>query len=358
MKLFKQLLVAPAALGLMAPMAANAGSLPNGVEAGAFSATTVMSGTAFFTTGSVGDGGESDNQEELYMQYAYELNLDSTFTGEDNLHVGIEAGNADGPLNGMDSAIDSGDGLRVASMFYAFPVGQLEVTVGPKLLQDDVLAATTSAYSDTFKLGAMPFSQAGEEEGPGIAVSYANDNGWVASASYISVDGIDSTVGISGDGQDVSTLTLGWNGDNGFGGGIAITSNDGEGTSAMRGTAISSRLDPTNGYDTFGGGVYYTPDSIPATISVSFDTTDPEVGFDSTDLFIGIDYSVGAGTLSAAYNTTDVDGGSDDLDTTGFEVSYSYPLNDYVTITPGFFTVEDNTGDDDSGVVVETAFSF
>jgi len=34
-------------------------------------------------------------------------------------------------------------------------------------------------------------------------------------------------------------------------------------------------------------------------------------------------------------------------------------LNDNVSITPGFFTVEDtSTGDDDSGVVVETAFSF
>jgi len=342
MKLFQQLLVAPAALGLMAPMAVNADGLPNGVEAGAFSATSQMSGTAFFTTGSVGNGGTSDNQEELYMQYAYELDLDSSFTGEDVLHVGIEAGSASGPLAEMDSAIDSGNSLNVASLFYAFPVGQMEVTVGPLLLQDDVLAATTSAYSGTFRLSAMPFSEAGDETGPGAAVSYSNDNGWVASASYISVDGTDSTKGISGDGEDVSTITIGWDGD-GFGGGLAIASNDGEGSST--------------GYDTFGGGVYYSPDSIPATISVAYDTTDPETGSDQTDLFIGVDYEVGSGTLSAAYNSTDVDGG-DTLDTTGFEVSYSYPLNDYVTITPGFFTVEDNTGDDDSGVVVETAFSF
>ena len=61
--------------------------------------------------------------------------------------------------------------------------------------------------------------------------------------------------------------------------------------------------------------------------------------------------------LSAAYNETDVDGGST-ADVTGFEVSYTYSLNDNVTIPPGFFTVEDNTGDDDSGVVVETVFSF
>jgi len=328
----------------MAPMAVNADSLPNGVEAGSFSATTSMSGTAFFTTGSVGNGGKTDTQEELYMQYAYELDLNSSFTGEDNLYVGIEAGSASGPLAELDSAIAGDGSLNVASLFYAFPVGQMSVTVGPLLLQDDVLAATTSAYSGTFRLSAMPFSEAGNESGPGAAVSYSNDNGWVASASYISVDGTDSTKGISGDGEDVSTLTLGWNKpEGGFGGGLAIASNDGEGTAA--------------GYDTFGGGVYFKPDSIPATISVSYDTTDPETGSDQTDLFIGVDYEVGAGTLSAAYNSTDVDGG-DTQDQTGFEVSYSYPLNDYVTITPGFFTVEDNTGDDDSGVVVETAFKF
>ena len=39
--------------------------------------------------------------------------------------------------------------------------------------------------------------------------------------------------------------------------------------------------------------------------------------------------------------------------------SYTYSLNDSVTLTPGFFTVEDtSTGDDDTGVVLETAFSF
>jgi len=336
MKLFQRLLVAPAALGLMAPVAANADT--------AFTSTTSLSGSAYFTVGSVSDGGTSDTEEELYMQYAYGIDLDSSFTGEDVLHVGIEAGNASGPLANMDSAIEDGDTLSVASMFYAFPVGELEVTVGPKLLQDDVLAATTSAYSDAFRLGAMPFSQAGEEEGPGVAVSYSNDNGVVASVSFISVGGSNSTTGIGADdADDVATFTLGYNGE-GFGGGVVLATNDGDG-----GTA---------GYDTFGGGIYYSPESFPATISVAYDTTDPETGADATDLFFGVDYEVGPGTLSAAYNSTDVDG-SDSADSTGFEVSYSYDINDSVTITPGFFTVEDtSTGDDDSGVVVETAFSF
>ncbi|AIQ96601.1 porin [Prochlorococcus sp. MIT 0801] len=336
MKLFSRLLVAPAALGLMAPVAANADS--------AFSSTTTLSGSAVFTVGSVADGGTADNQEELYMQYAYGLDINTSFTGEDLFTAGIITGNASGPLANMDSAETGGGTLSVSSLYYAFPVGDLSVTAGPLVDQDDVVAATTSAYSDAFRLGSMPYSLAGSETGPGLGVAYSNDNGVVASVSFVSVGGNDSTVGIGADnGDDVSTFTLGYNGD-GFGGGLVIASNDGEAG--------------TTGYDTFGGGIYYTPESIPATISIAYDTKDPEgTAKDETDLFIGIDYEVGPGTLSAAYNETDVDGGSD-KDVTGFEVSYTYAVNDSVTITPGFFTVEDNTGDDDSGVVVETVFSF
>jgi len=339
MKLFQRLLVAPAALGLMAPVAVNADT--------AFSSTTSLSGGAFFTVGSVADGGTGDTQEELYMQYAYGIDVNSSFTGEDLLYAGIETGNASGPLANMDSAVNpaTDDVLSVTSLYYAFPVGELAVTAGPLVDQDDVVAATSSAYSDTFRLGAMPYSLAGSETGPGIGVAYANDGGWVASASFVSESGNSSTVGINSDsGDDVATVTFGYNGD-GFGGGLVLATNDGDDTTT------------NDGYDTFGGGIYYSPESFPATISIAYDTKDPETGSDETDLFVGIDYETGPGTLSVAYNTTDVDGGSAS-DTTGFEVSYSYALNDNVTITPGFFTVEDTTGDDDSGIVVETAFSF
>jgi len=336
MKLFSRLLVAPAALGLMAPVAVNADT--------AFSSTTTLSGSAFFTTGSVSDGGPFDTEEELYMQYAYGLDINSSFTGDDLLSAGLVAGNASGPLEFMDSA-ESTD-LALTSLFYNFPIGDLEVTVGPLVDQDDVVAATSSAYSDAFRLGSMPFSLAGIETGPGVGVAYSSDNGIVASVSFVSTDGDDSSIGIGGDeGDDVTTLTLGYNGDV-FGGGLVVTSQDGEGTGE-------------NGeYSTLGGGIYFSPESFPATISVAYDTVEADdLGVEATDLFVGVDFEVGPGTLSAAYNSTDVDDG-DDADTTGFEVSYSYAINDNVTITPGFFTVEDNIGDDDTGVVVETAFSF
>jgi len=336
MKLFQRLLVAPAALGLMAPVAVNADT---------FSSTTTLGGSAFFTTGSV-ENGTGDTNEELYMQYAYGLDMTSSFTGEDSLYVGMEAGNASGPLASMDSATaTTGSAVTVHSAFYNFPIGDLAVTAGPLVDQDDVVGATTSKYSDAFRLGSMPFSLAGSETGPGVGLTYANDSGVVLSASFVADDGDDSTKGINADtGNDVTTLTLGYDGD-GFGGGLVLASNDGD-----VGTA---------GYDTFGIGGYYSPESIPATISVAYDTKDPETGSDESDIFVGVDYEVGPGTLSVAWNSSEVDDSSDSTDSTGFEVSYSYAINDNVTITPGFFTVEETTStDEDSGVVVETVFSF
>jgi len=340
MKLFQRLLVAPAALSLMAPIAANADT--------AFSSSTTLSGGAYFTTGSV-SAGTGDEDEEMYMQYAYAIDFNSSFTGEDLLYVGVETGNASGPLENMDSATGGGGTIGLHSIYYSFPVGDVSVTTGPLLDQDDVVAVTTSAYSDAFRLGSMPYSLAGSETGPGVGVSYSTGSGIVASASFVAADGQLSDAGINTDtGNDVTTLTVGYDGD-GFGGGLVIASNDGD---------VADDDGNATGYDTFGGGIYYSPDSVPATISLAYDTIDPEDGDEATDLFVGVDYEVGPGTLSAAWHTTEVDDDNDDTDVSGYEVSYTFPINDNVSVTPGIFSVEDGNSEDDSGVVVETAFSF
>ena len=134
MKFFQRLLVAPAALGLMAPVAVNADT--------AFSSTTSLSGGAVFTIGSVADGGTTDTEEELYMQYGYGLDVTSSFTGEDMLYMGMETGNASGPLASMDSSVGGTGAITLHSLYYAFPVGDLSVTAGPLLDQDDVVAVS------------------------------------------------------------------------------------------------------------------------------------------------------------------------------------------------------------------------
>ena len=95
MKLFQRLLVAPAALGLMAPLAANADvtaisndsdfssevieARVDGVEAqlgeimaGQFSSSTTMSGKAAFITGYVDDDSETDT-DSITLEYMYQL---------------------------------------------------------------------------------------------------------------------------------------------------------------------------------------------------------------------------------------------------------------------------------------------
>ena len=133
MKLFQRLLVAPAALGLLSPMAVSAnevnlndisnysdeeieinsnsfGNYPTsnpllaGGEGmhrghdGGFSETTTASFSADFAIGAV-DGlgistGVTDGNEQLTAEYGFQIDLNTSFTGEDSLDIAIDAGNA------------------------------------------------------------------------------------------------------------------------------------------------------------------------------------------------------------------------------------------------------------------------
>ena len=70
----------------------------NNFEAGAFSSTTSMDGKAIFWIGGV-DGAHKLNDSSLgdgieYVQtgYTYTMNLNTSFTGDDNLYVRLKAG--------------------------------------------------------------------------------------------------------------------------------------------------------------------------------------------------------------------------------------------------------------------------
>ena len=75
---------------------------------------------------------------------------------------------------------------------------------------------------------------------------------------------------------------------------------------------------------------------------------------DADAIFAGLTFEeVGPGSVSLGMASTDT---SED-DFYQYELSYSYPLNDGMTITPGLFIAE-TAGDDETGVVVTTSFSF
>jgi len=340
MKLFQQLLIAPAALGLLAPLAANADVLEHkgqDLNAGAFSSATKMSGSSVFTTGFIDTAATADNK--LTSEYNYKVDLNTSFTGSDNLYVGVEAGNQNQLV--MDSQVNyNGNGLNVGSLYYQFPVGDFTVTAGPLFDQDDVISATTSIYSSAFRLGEMPWGTAGDT-GAGVGISYLADNGWNGSFNLLSQVGSGevSTVGaFTEEGTDMYTASVGYDAAN-YGGGVVYTAED---------QVASDTKD-----ESFGVGIYFRPDGFP-TISLSLDKLDDENGENSTDFFIGLDHPVGDGTLSAAWQARDNAG----TDLTNYEVYYNYPINDGVAVQGGIFSEEANGADNTQGVVVETFFSF
>ena len=64
----------------------------NNFEAGSFSSTTTMDGKAVFAVGGVDGGDTIGGSEALSYAYVYKMNLNTSFTGDDNLYVRLSAG--------------------------------------------------------------------------------------------------------------------------------------------------------------------------------------------------------------------------------------------------------------------------
>ena len=164
MKLFKSLLVAPATLGLLAPIAATAtevnlndisnysngeielssdsfNPLPTnnpllaGGEGlhddhdGSFSTTTTASFSADFVIGAE-DGGTATTDDAISAGYGFQIDLNTSFTGEDSLDISIDAGSTE--VVGIDE-FDINDGnetLAVDGISYTFPLAGITYVVG------------------------------------------------------------------------------------------------------------------------------------------------------------------------------------------------------------------------------------
>jgi len=235
MKLFQRLLVAPAALGLMAPLAANADvtaiskdsdlsseviqARVDGVEAqlgeiaaGQFSSSTKMSGKAAFITGYVDDDAEVGT-DEMTMEFMYQLNLNTSFTGEDNLYTRLKSGNVSDHFKDKGqgtylSATNDKASVTVDKLWYQFPVGDsLQVWVGPKIENYYMLASAPSIYKPVTKQFALGGngSAYGSSTSPGFGAAWTqevddpSDARFGISANYTSKDGASSDKGLSGD---------------------------------------------------------------------------------------------------------------------------------------------------------------
>ena len=166
--------------------------------------------------------------EALTFTYAYDIDLNTSFTGEDYLYVGIETGNSSALIDfTSESSVVGGDTLSVASMYYQFPLGEFQIAVGPELDSDDLMPTKTSAYSDDFffesQYGLKSNFFASQGTGPGFAVARTFDNGWVFRRYYRywrKLTKWDKPTKVL-----IITLSLGYDADN-YGGGLVFQNSD------------------------------------------------------------------------------------------------------------------------------------
>tara|TARA_Y100001968_G_scaffold266614_1_gene256226 strand:+ start:427 stop:1716 length:1290 start_codon:yes stop_codon:yes gene_type:complete len=429
MKLFQRLLVAPAALGLMAPLAANADVTPvakdsdlnseviqarvDGVEAqlgeimaGQFSSSTKMSGKAAFITGYVDNNAAGTASDEITFEYMYQLNLNTSFTGSDNLYTRIKSGNV-GDTSGtvghfvdkgqgtyLSAANSNGDVLKVDKLWYQFPVGDsLTVWVGPKIENYYMLASAPSIYKPVTKQFALGGngSAYGSSTSPGFGAAWTQDVSdpsearWAVSANYSAKNGGQSTSehGLFGDETESFVLTKveygsprwqvslatsfkdGWDNDGYYQSALATASPNVAANSSMTAYAIRGYWKPEVSGSIPEIQVGYDWASIDGAAVGEADETDGwMVGLGWKDLFIdGNRAGVAFGSRQSASSRKGVTTSDPEEDNSVWEAYYTFKINDGVSVTPAIFGGTDLTNaagtvTDVDGAVLLTEFRF
>ena len=388
MKLFKSLLVAPATLGLLAPMSATANEVTisdfspaeqlaitnsrvdglearlNNIEAGSFSETTSASFSVDFGLGAVDGLGNTTtstdgSNEALSAVYGFQIDLTTSFTGEDSLDISIDAGNAGGatsPLGELDLNGPTGtDELTVDGVSYTFPVGdETTVVVGAQGTDGSVLFTTACTYGGP----SNTLDDCGNVQSNFVGL------GTTLGASYAFTDEFTMAVGYAGDGKTATTGLLTKEGSDAWGlnaayttdtYGISATYANVEGTYALKTGQMADTSVALNGY--------FSPEGFPS-ISAGYEFTDiggAGVNADEkTSFFVGLQFDeVGPGSAGVAVGTQgSITEGNDEA--LMYEAYYSYPVNDGMTITPLVYAKEatSSTDEDETGIMVKTSFSF
>ncbi len=382
MKLFKSLLVAPAALGLLAPMSATAnevtindfnpaveetllaggeGLVDNHSHDGGFSETTTASFSADMAIGAVDGQGTSstqtDGQEAITAVYGFQIDLNTSFTGEDSLDISLDAGNANGTtLLGELDLNSTSDALQVDGVSYTFPLGDKTTVFVGDNMDGSTLYSTACVYGGI----TNTLDDCGNVES-----AMAGGQGTAFGASYDIGNGFTAAIGYTGSGSDTKGL-LTKEGTDVFGGQLTYTA-DSYGASVTYASVetVTSTGDNTAkaGEDVTYWGLngYWTPSesgSMPS-VSVGYEMGDPEKSGekDTSTFFVGLQWDeVGPGTFGAALGTT---GHIADNATEYYmyEAFYSYPVNDGMTVTPVVY-VKEAAAADETGIIVKTSFSF
>ena len=316
----------------------------NSIEAGSFSETTTMKGKAEFLLGATDTA--NDTEEALMFNYHYEVDLNTSFTGEDKLNVEFAAGSANGnnTVAGITDFGEAQDALTIEDVNYTFPIGGWEVSFGESM---DASKNWPNACKYSSIVDNMEDCGATRSvDMPGdisFSAGYEFDNGWAVGFGASADDGETNLGAFTTESDDRYGLAFGYEVDK-----YGFT------------VAYGNMEDATNNIALWGLTAYWSPEGI-GTLSGGLEFGDPEEGEDNdttqwllgytTDLGPG-EFQIGVGTNGRTVQNAD--------ELMAYEVGYEYPINDSMTIKPFAFVAEvDGAGNDDTtGLGVLTTFKF
>ena len=364
----------------------------NNFEAGAFSETTSMDGKAVMWIGAVDGGGEIGDSEAVEAAYTYTLNLNTSFTGDDNLYVRLKAGDVGGvpPAGGSDPSIwdnkstyhietkDTDDSLKLDKMWYTTTIGDnITAFVGPRI-ENYYMYITPSLYKPgalkSFKLGGNANFGASTDVGAGF--KYETEAGFGVASNLVSkgADGSAGTLGKTDTNKwdtQIAYTTDNWH--------LSATLSDQQNWTSHAYNATKQAADMNSGdFTGYAFRGYWRPENtgtgVPE-ISAGYDIRNADdtvasgTGKDSDSYFVGLtwkdifqaDDRIGL-AFTQPLKVTECNGtcNTAEVDPFVWEAYYAFRPSDSIEVRPAVFGGSDvyQDGDDIFGTVLTTSFKF
>ena len=308
------------------------------------------------------------------------MNLNTSFTGDDNLYVRLKSGDNGSAWSAKTSGYhidtkNTGDSFKVDKIWYSFPIGDNITAFAGPLIENYYMYVTPSIYKPgalkAFKLGGN--SNFGASTDTGFGFKYEADNGFALATNVVDKSG-NSTGFFQTDSISKWDTQIAYTQDRYH---LSLTYSDAQLWESQSYNA--TKLGKTVATDSTGVALraYWMPEesgtAVPE-ISVGYDVKNFEdvsgANVDEADSYmVGLtwkdmiqpDDRVGLAITQPLKATSMADGSAtNEVDPFLWEAYYSFKQNDSITITPAIFGGSDvyESGDDIFGAVVTTVFKF
>ncbi len=368
-----------------------------------FSTTTKLKGEVIFTPAAAfGSETKANSDESLDNEIAFSdrirLNLDSSFTGKDRLRIRLESGNFYGLNNatGTDMSrlgyeVDNNNNVEITDVVYNFPLGKnIKTWIGANgfstldmaNLHNPILGSSSSGVLTRFNYRNPAVFRNGEQQGLGFNIKFNQMLGM--DLAYFTGNGENPRPGnglFNGDYTAFSQLNIKPSDNISLGLALAYSYYPGSEVnfSGSTGSELAKRpfgKVPTSGLRIGLQGDWRINEKIVFAGWGGYVNAKSEAGINENntaniwnwsanisflDMFKEGDFIALAGGMPP--KATYIENGTNDKDTSHLiEVLYSYPVNDNIAITPGFYVIlnpEHNSNNDSIWVgAIRTTFKF